>query len=159
MFSKQWPAPRGKDLRLSEWSPSTNFPRNTRRSTWKGRRVRPNPAGMIEEKPTRWDDPVNRKMTFTSAGLRLRAMAIAATVWQCGVHNTCTHPHDGNHPVVQVAYDNRTLAFALDTGATNTDLYPPFASAFPELIRSAIKTDSYKMEGVGGAKYMQAATL
>ena len=66
---------------------------------------------------------------------------------------------DGNHPVVQVQYENRTLAFTLDTGATNTDLYPPFAAAFPELIRSAAKTDSYKMEGVGGAKYMEAATL
>jgi predicted aspartyl protease len=66
---------------------------------------------------------------------------------------------DGNHPVVQVAYENRPLAFTLDTGATNTDLYPPFASAFPDLIRSATKTDSYKMEGVGGAKYMEAATL
>ena len=66
---------------------------------------------------------------------------------------------DGNHPLVQVVYDNRPLAFALDTGATNTDLYPPFASAFPELIRSATKTDSYKMEGVGGVKYIEAATL
>jgi predicted aspartyl protease len=66
---------------------------------------------------------------------------------------------DGKHPVVEVAYENRPLAFTLDTGATNTDLYPPFASAFPELIRSATKTDSYKMEGVGGAKYMEAATL
>jgi predicted aspartyl protease len=66
---------------------------------------------------------------------------------------------DGNHPLVQVAYENRPLAFTLDTGATNTDLYPPFASAFPELIRLATKTDSYKMEGVGGAKYMEAATL
>ena len=66
---------------------------------------------------------------------------------------------DGNHPVVQVRYDDRTLAFTLDTGASNTDLYPPFAAAFPELIRSAVKTDSYKMEGVGGAKYMKAATL
>ena len=66
---------------------------------------------------------------------------------------------DGNHPVLQVAYENRPLSFALDTGATNTDLYPPFASAFPDLIRSAIKTDSYKTEGVGGAKYMEAATL
>lgn len=66
---------------------------------------------------------------------------------------------DGNHPLVQVAYDNRTLVFALDTAATNTDLYPPFASAFPELIRSATKTDSYKMEGVGGARYLEAAKL
>ena len=66
---------------------------------------------------------------------------------------------DGNHPIVQIEYDSRLLDFTLDTGATNTDLYPPFASAFPELIRSATKTDSYKMEGVGGAKYMAAATL
>ena len=66
---------------------------------------------------------------------------------------------DGNRPLVQLEYDNRPLDFVLDTGATNTDLYPPFASAFPELIRSATKTDSYKMEGVGGAKYLEAATL
>jgi len=48
---------------------------------------------------------------------------------------------DGNHPLVQVAYENRPLVFTL------------------ELIRSAKKTDSYKMEGVGGAKYMEAASL
>jgi hypothetical protein len=64
-----------------------------------------------------------------------------------------------NRPLVKVAYDNRGLTFALDTGATNTDLYPLFASAFPELIRNAPRTDSYKMEGVGGPKYMEAATL
>jgi hypothetical protein len=66
---------------------------------------------------------------------------------------------DGSRPVAQVKYEDRTLEFTLDTGATNTDLYPPFAAAFPDLIRSATKTDSYKMEGVGGAKFMQAATL
>jgi hypothetical protein len=66
---------------------------------------------------------------------------------------------DGNHPAVQVRYDNRTLSFTLDTGASNTDLYPPFAAAFPELIRAAVKTGSYKIKGVGGAKYMQAATV
>jgi Aspartyl protease len=66
---------------------------------------------------------------------------------------------DGKKPVVQIRYHHRSLAFTLDTGATNTDLYPPFAAAFPELVRSAVKTDSYKTEGVGGAKYMQAAIL
>jgi hypothetical protein len=77
-------------------------------------------------------------------------------------HNNVPHADlcfDGNHPLVQIEYDKRPLIFALDTGATNTDLYPPFASAFPALIRSATKTDSYKMEGVGGARYMEAATL
>jgi predicted aspartyl protease len=75
-----------------------------------------------------------------------------------------TMPHadlcfDGNRPLTQVRYEDRDLAFTLDTGATNTDLYPPFAAAFPDLIRAAVKTDSYKMEGVGGAKYMEAANL
>ena len=66
---------------------------------------------------------------------------------------------DGNTPVTQLQFNHRNLAFVLDTGATNTDLFPPFAKAFPELIRSAEKTDSYKMEGVGSARIMNAATL
>jgi hypothetical protein len=66
---------------------------------------------------------------------------------------------DGHHPVAQIQFENRSLALTLDTGATNTDLYPPFAVAFPDLIRTAAKTDSYKTEGVGGAKNMDAATL
>ena len=66
---------------------------------------------------------------------------------------------DGQHPVAQVQYEGRRLAFILDTGATNTDLYPPFAEMFPELMRTATKTDSYKMEGAGGAKTLNAAVL
>ena len=31
--------------------------------------------------------------------------------------------------------------------------------SFPDLIRSAVKTDSYKMEGVGGIKNLDAAVL
>ena len=66
---------------------------------------------------------------------------------------------DGQHPVAQVQYDGRRLAFTLDTGATNTDLYPPFAAMFPELMRGAAKTDSYKMEGAGGTKILDAAVF
>jgi predicted aspartyl protease len=66
---------------------------------------------------------------------------------------------NGHSPIVQVQFENRNLALTLDTGATNTDLYPPFAALFPELIRTASKTESYKMEGVGGAKNMNAAIL
>ena len=51
---------------------------------------------------------------------------------------------DGNTPVTQLQLADRNLSFVLDTGATNTDLFPPFASAFPELIRNSEKTDSYK---------------
>jgi predicted aspartyl protease len=66
---------------------------------------------------------------------------------------------DGNNPIAQVQFGNRTLRFVLDTGATNTDLFPPFSTAFPDLIRNAEKTDSYKMEGVGSVKNMNAAIL
>lgn len=66
---------------------------------------------------------------------------------------------DGQHPVAQVQYEGSRLAFTLDTGATNTDLYPPFAEMFPELLRTAAKTDAYKMEGAGGTKTLNAAVL
>jgi hypothetical protein len=49
--------------------------------------------------------------------------------------------------------------FVLDTGATNTDLFPPFAAAFPELISKATRTNSYKTEGIGSVKYINAAIL
>jgi hypothetical protein len=66
---------------------------------------------------------------------------------------------DGHKPVAQIQFENRSLALTLDTGATNTELYAPFAAAFPDLIRTAATTDSHKTEGVGGAKNMDAATL
>ena len=66
---------------------------------------------------------------------------------------------DGNTPVTRLQFNNSDLAFVLDTGATNTDLFPPFAKAFPELIRNAARTDAYKMEGVGSVKDMNAATI
>jgi hypothetical protein len=66
---------------------------------------------------------------------------------------------DGHHPVAQIQFEGRSLVLTLDTGATNSDLYPPFAAAFPELIRASAKAESYKMEGVGGARNMDAAIL
>jgi predicted aspartyl protease len=77
-------------------------------------------------------------------------------------HENAVHGNmcfDGNHPIVQVEFQNQNLAFTLDTGASNTDLYPRFAKAFPELIQAATKTNSYKMEGVGGTRQMDAAML
>jgi predicted aspartyl protease len=66
---------------------------------------------------------------------------------------------DGNNPVVQVQFNDQNLTLVLDTGATNTDLFPPFATAFPEIVRSAEKTDSYQMEGVGSVRNMNAAIV
>jgi predicted aspartyl protease len=66
---------------------------------------------------------------------------------------------DRDHPLVQLEFEDRKVAFTLDTGASNTDLYPPFATAFPELIQAAGEKKSYQMEGVGGAKQLNAAML
>lgn len=66
---------------------------------------------------------------------------------------------DGQHPVAQIQLEDHKLAFTLDTGATNTDLYPPFAAEFHGLIEEAAKTNSYKMEGAGGVKTTAAAIL
>lgn len=66
---------------------------------------------------------------------------------------------EGKNPVTQLQFENRSLMFSVDTGATNTDLNPAFAQAFPELIRTAEKTSSYKMEGVGSVRYLDAAIL
>src|SRR5258708_24378277 len=66
---------------------------------------------------------------------------------------------DGTPAVTQLQCNDRSFAFVLDTGATNSAPFPPFAKAFPELIRRAEKTDSYRMEGVGSVRNMNDATL
>ena len=65
---------------------------------------------------------------------------------------------DGKNPVALVEYQGRELSFTLDTGASNTDLYPPFAVVFPELLRNGEKRQS-KMEGVGSTQELDSAIL
>jgi len=81
MFSKQWPEPRGEDLRLSEWcqiAGKVQLPLLKSRLELvdelsakytpqhvdgeKESRVRPNPAGVIAGETTRWDDAVDMVM-------------------------------------------------------------------------------------------------
>ena len=91
MFSKQWPEPRGEDLRLSEWrqiagkvqlpSLKSRLERVDELSAKyatehvdgkKESRVRPNPAGVIEREPTRRDDAVDMgmKLEFLVPGMQ-----------------------------------------------------------------------------------------
>jgi len=116
----------------------------------------------------RWPDPDCRQGSRGLIGIPV-LLAFQRFVWgsdrkfEIDSKSVRKHvPHadlcfDGNTPVTQIQFENRSLAFVLDTGATNTDLYPPFAAAFPDLIRTPAKTDSYKTEGVGSVKYMDAA--
>jgi predicted aspartyl protease len=98
-------------------------------------------------------------------------LALQRFVWEAdrrfAINPKASHkglPHadlcfDGHHPVAGIEFENRSLAFTLDTGATNTDLYPPFAATFPKFIQAAAKTDSRRTEGVGGARNTDAAIL
>jgi tetratricopeptide (TPR) repeat protein len=65
---------------------------------------------------------------------------------------------DGKNPIALLEYDNRQLSFTLDTGASNTDLYPRFAAAFPELLQRG-KRRSSKMEGVGSTEELNSVVL
>src|SRR5215469_1903555 len=81
MLSKQWPEPRGKDLRLSEWcqiagkvqlpslklrlEPSDELPAKYTPEHWDGEkktRTRANPACAIRAEPTCRDDAVDMGM-------------------------------------------------------------------------------------------------
>jgi hypothetical protein len=66
---------------------------------------------------------------------------------------------EGKNPAVQVRFENCDLSFTLDTGASTTDLYPPFAAAFPELIRTSGKKETHQMTGVGSAENLNATVL
>jgi predicted aspartyl protease len=66
---------------------------------------------------------------------------------------------EGKNPAVQVRFENRDLSFTLDTGASTTDLYPPFAAAFPELIRTSGKKETHQMTGVGSVENLNATVL
>jgi predicted aspartyl protease len=77
------------------------------------------------------------------------------------IDSSSTHPNlcfDGKNPIALVEYAGRQLSFTLDTGATNTDLYPPFARAFPKLVRHG-KTATSKMEGVGSTDDLHSVVL
>src|SRR5262249_1359881 len=83
MLSKQWPEPRGKDLRLSKWrqiagkvqlpSLKSRLERVEELSAKyateyvdgeKEWRVRANAAGVMGREPTRWDDAVDMGMNL-----------------------------------------------------------------------------------------------
>jgi clan AA aspartic protease (TIGR02281 family) len=66
---------------------------------------------------------------------------------------------EGKNPVAEVRFKNRELSFILDTGATTTELYPPFASKFSELIRTSGKKESHQMMGVGSVEHIDSVVL
>jgi hypothetical protein len=65
---------------------------------------------------------------------------------------------DDNWPVVQVRFRGTTLAVAFDTGAQQTVLYPPFAAAFPDLIRQGTQ-GTQPLSGFSGTTEVASISL
>jgi hypothetical protein len=66
---------------------------------------------------------------------------------------------DAQMPVAEVKFENKRLSFSLDTGAEVTYLYPPFAAAFPALVKDQGKKESQKITGVSSSAQVESSTL
>jgi hypothetical protein len=65
---------------------------------------------------------------------------------------------DAQMPTTQMSLNGKTLIFTLDTGAMRTELWPVFASAFPDLMRTGIKKD-HKLTGIAGSATHESIEL
>ena len=59
---------------------------------------------------------------------------------------------------VQLKHDDKLMSFALDTGAIHTDLYTPFASAFPAMMAIGHK-ETFTEKGVGSTEEFPIVAL
>jgi predicted aspartyl protease len=66
---------------------------------------------------------------------------------------------DNEDPVTQVAFTQRKLEFVLDTGAEDSELWPPFAKDFASLLGQAGKKDSKTLIGFEGNQDFDVVTL
>lgn len=64
----------------------------------------------------------------------------------------------GTLPLTQIAYRGRPLTVTFDTGATQTTLNRPFATAFPDLVQDR-KTQSHDMNGLSGTTAQRSVSL
>jgi hypothetical protein len=76
-----------------------------------------------------------------------------------------THPipngnmlFDGGAAIIQVTTSGKPLAFTLDTGSINTDLFPAFGRALPELLAQGEK-DQQPSTGIGGTVVRNATRI
>lgn len=65
---------------------------------------------------------------------------------------------DALNPLTLMRLDGKTLVFTLDTGADRTYLYPPFAEAFPELMRSGTR-QAHTLMGLSGSTVQDSVAL
>lgn len=66
---------------------------------------------------------------------------------------------DNDHLMIEASLGDRPVIATLDTGAQTTDLYAPFANAFPDLLAREGRRDKTEVRGVGDAETFESFTL
>ena len=66
---------------------------------------------------------------------------------------------DGEDPIVQLEFGGKKLEFVLDTGGSDSELWPPFAKDFGDLLKQSGKKDSKSLTGFSGSTDVDAITL
>jgi predicted aspartyl protease len=66
---------------------------------------------------------------------------------------------DNDDPITQLEFNGRKLEFVLDTGASDSELWPPFAKDFAALVAQSGKKDSKTLTGFTGSKDILIFTL
>ncbi len=66
---------------------------------------------------------------------------------------------DGIMPVTQVGIEEKELEFTLDTGATHSILYKPFAKEFSAVLKNSGQKESHKLTGLAGSSSYDSVVL
>jgi hypothetical protein len=89
---------------------------------------------LLAMQTVRWTPTGSFEFAFPAQDLDLRASNML-------FHNS--------NPVIQVTVEGKHLDFTLDTGAVDTDVNPPFATALPELLKTG-RPEKRLIGGLGG---------
>lgn len=66
---------------------------------------------------------------------------------------------DNEDPVTQIEFQRHKLEFVMDTGGEDSELWPPFAKEFADLLNQVGKKDSTTLMGFEGSKDVDVITL
>jgi hypothetical protein len=72
---------------------------------------------------------------------------------------TATLAFEESFPVTRAYFHGTGIEMTVDSGAQKTVLNPPFAAAFPDLLKSIGKPEIHKLTGVGGSASYEAFLL
>jgi hypothetical protein len=83
-------------------------------------------------------------------------IALASAKVDAGAQNLC---FDGLDPVTQIRFQQQQLPVVLDTGAAVTEIWPPFARQFPDVLSASGKSSTATENSFGGKSRLPEVML